>query len=61
MHTRSWIDLQLNAVGVKPPVGHLAKALLPTFGCLHRTIDAFRATDHDALLKAPAGMTVRGE
>jgi hypothetical protein len=55
---REYIDLQLNAVRVTPPVSHMAAALIPTFGRLYGTLDAFCATDHDGLLKAPGRMTV---
>jgi len=41
---REYIDLQLNAVRVTPPVSHMAAALIPTFGRLFGTFDAFRAT-----------------
>jgi hypothetical protein len=58
---REYIDLQLNAVRVTPPVSHMAAALIPTFGRLYGTLDAFCATDHDGLLKAPGRMTVEAE
>jgi hypothetical protein len=44
---RENIDLQLNAVRMTPPVSHIAAALIPTFGRLYGTLDAFCATDHD--------------
>ena len=53
---REYIDLQLNAVRVTPPVSHMAVALIPTFGRLYGTLDAFCATDDDGLLKAPGCM-----
>jgi hypothetical protein len=56
---REYIDLQLNAVRVTPPVSHMAAALIPTFGRLYGTLDAFCATDHDGLLKVPGRMTVQ--
>ena len=46
---REYIDLQLNAVRVTPPVSHMAAALIPTFGRLYGTLDTFCATDHDGL------------
>jgi hypothetical protein len=55
---REYIDLQLDAVRVTPPVSHMAAALIPTFGRLYGTLDTFCATDHDGLLKAPGRMTV---
>ena len=38
---REYIDLQLNAVRVTPPVSHMAVALIPTFGRLYGTLHAF--------------------
>ena len=58
---RWWIDLQFNAVGVKPPVSHMAVALIPTLGRRYGTFDGFRAMDYNALLKAPIGMTIEAE
>jgi hypothetical protein len=55
---REYIDLQLNAIRVTPPVSHMAAALIPTFGRLYGTLDSFCATDHDGQLKAPRRMTV---
>ena len=55
---REYIDLQLNAVRVTPPVSHMAAALIPAFGRLYGTLNASCATDHDGLLKAPGRMTV---
>jgi hypothetical protein len=56
---REYIDLQLNAVRVTPPVSHMAAALIPAFGRLYGTLNASCATDHDGLLKAPGRMTVQ--
>jgi hypothetical protein len=39
----------------------MAVALIPTLGRRYGTFDAFRATDYDALLKAPVGMTIEAE
>jgi hypothetical protein len=36
---------------VKPPVSHLAAALIPPFGGFYSAFDASGATDHDALLE----------
>jgi hypothetical protein len=46
---------------VKPPISHLAAALVPPLGSLYRPFDASGATDDDALLKAPACTTVDAE
>jgi hypothetical protein len=46
---------------VKPPIIHLAAALVPPLGSLYRPFDASGATDDDALLKAPACTTVDAE
>jgi hypothetical protein len=59
---RWWINLQFNAVGAKSPASHMAVAvLIPALGRRYGTFDAFRATDYDALLKAPVGMTIEAE
>jgi hypothetical protein len=40
---------------------HMASTFIPTFGRLYGTINVFRATDHDALLKAPELMAIGTE
>jgi hypothetical protein len=52
---REYIDLQLNAVHESATW----QWRIPTFGRLYGTLDAFCATDHDGLLKAPGRMTVQ--
>jgi hypothetical protein len=52
------IQLQLNAVRVKPPINRMAEAFEPTFGRLYGPFDASGATDHDTLLQAPELMTI---
>jgi hypothetical protein len=55
------IDFHFEAVCVKPPVSHMAAALVPTFCSLHGTFGAPCATDHNALLEALVRMTIDAE
>ena len=56
-----YLDLQLNPVRVKPPVSHMAAALIQTFRGLNSPFGTFCTTDHDALLKTPVVMTIDAE
>ena len=56
-----YLDLQLNPVRVKPPITHMAAALIQTFRGLNGPFGTFCTTDHDALLKTPVVMTIDAE
>ncbi len=56
-----YLDLQLNPVRVKPPINHMAAALIQTFRGLNGLFGVFCTTDHDALLKTPVDMPIDAE
>jgi hypothetical protein len=52
------IDFHFEAVRVQPPVSDMAAALIATFGSFYSPLDAFFATDHNALLEVLVLTTV---